>query len=365
MCIQVYSVLESVPSPVSTLAPAPAPGLGSYAAAAPSVGILSSTSAASPAAIPVASPGVASASDTDDTASGATPSQGTAGQPSDSNVASPQAGPAMAPAVPPAGSPVPSSAADMYQVLIQSYMASLAPSPAVISEASPAAAPTSSDDTSAAPAVSQAPSAQEVSLKDDAASSPAAAPAPGEDALGSPAASPDPGRTATSLNTDLALPPLPSLNAPSSAAPPAGGTLLLATIPCMRTLMLHHHSNMSVKPVRVLKAVDCTADALVQACQDMYSTYVNVISAQTSMILSKNVLQPQQLTESYLAGISGKYMLPFIKQAKRDTIISICKVRRAALLTLTEAEVIYPVLQHKHAYHIWKQSAYGLKQDYP
>lgn len=73
---------------------------------------------------------------------------------------------------------------------------------------------------------------------------------------------------------------------------------------------------MNVKPVSVLQSLVCIADALVQTCQDMYSTYVNVISAQTSILLSRNVLQPQQLTESCLAGISGNYTEPFIRQAE-------------------------------------------------
>ena len=56
-----------------------------------------------------------------------------------------------------------------------------------------------------------------------------------------------------------------------------------------------------------LKAAVCRADALSQVCQDLYSTYVDTISAQTGFILSQQILQPQQLTESYLAGISGKF----------------------------------------------------------
>ena len=51
----------------------------------------------------------------------------------------------------------------------------------------------------------------------------------------------------------------------------------------------------------------CSADALSQVCQDLYSTYVDTISAQTAFILSQNILQPQQLTESYLAGVSGDF----------------------------------------------------------
>lgn len=69
-----------------------------------------------------------------------------------------------------------------------------------------------------------------------------------------------------------------------------------------------------------MQPVLCNADALVQACQDMYSTYVNVITAQTSILLSKNVLQPQQLTESYLAGVSGDRIMPSITQTKHPTL---------------------------------------------
>ena len=52
-----------------------------------------------------------------------------------------------------------------------------------------------------------------------------------------------------------------------------------------------------------------STDALAQVCQDMYSTYVDFITAQASFLLSQKVLQPQQLSESYLATISGKCTL--------------------------------------------------------
>ena len=61
--------------------------------------------------------------------------------------------------------------------------------------------------------------------------------------------------------------------------------------------------------VKALTTLVCSTDALAQVCQDMYSTYVDFISAQASFLLSQKVLQPQQLTESYLAGISGECTL--------------------------------------------------------
>lgn len=67
----------------------------------------------------------------------------------------------------------------------------------------------------------------------------------------------------------------------------------------------------------------CSADALSQVCQDMYSTYVVMISAETAVILSQNVLQPQQLTESYLAGISGDCDAPSVTQSCKQQACSV------------------------------------------
>ena len=241
--MQLYPALKSGISLAPTLAPAP--GLGSFAAAAPMPDVLSIAPSASPAASPVASPFVALASDpasSDNTVSAAAPSQSTASEPSNSDVASPEASPGAGPSIAsaiPVGRPMPSSAVEIYSLLLERYLASLSPSPAATSELLPAAAPTSGGDTSAAPAVSQAPSAQEVSLEDNATPSPAAAPAPSKDVLGSPAVSPDSDMTLTSLVPDLALPPLPFLNSPGPTAPTAGGTLLLATT---HASMLRHSS---------------------------------------------------------------------------------------------------------------------------